>query len=44
MEADLLARKLQNNNHSPFWKDVKVMNNHKTPLPSYMAMLVTKTK
>ncbi len=34
MRADSLARKLQDNNLTDFWKEVKVMNNNKTPLPS----------
>ena len=34
MRADSLARKLQNNNLTDFWKEVKVLNNKKTPLPS----------
>lgn len=34
MRADSLARKLQNNNLTNFWKEVRVMNNSKTPLPS----------
>ena len=34
MRADSLARNLQNNNPTDFWKEVKVMNNNKTPLPS----------
>ena len=36
MRADSLARNLQNNNPTDFWKEVKVMNNNKTPLPSYI--------
>lgn len=34
MRADSLARKLQVNNLTDFWKEVKVMNNSKTPLPA----------
>ena len=34
MRADSLARKLQNNNHYDFWKEVRVMNNCKTSLTS----------
>ena len=33
IRADLLARRLQNNNHVDFWKAIKVMNNHKNALP-----------
>lgn len=34
MRGDSLARELQNNNHYDFWKEVRVMNNCKTSLPS----------
>ena len=34
MRADSLARKLQNNNVNDFWKEIKSVNNCKTPLPS----------
>ena len=34
MRADSLARKLRNNSCYDFWKDVKVINSCKTPLPS----------
>ena len=34
MRADSLARKLQNNSHNESWKEVRMMNNCKTSLPS----------
>ena len=34
MRADSLARKLQKNNVNDFWKEIKSINNCKTPLPS----------
>ena len=34
MRADSLARKMQNNNLTDFWKGVKIINNNRTPLPS----------
>ena len=34
MRADSLARNMQNNNLTDFWKEVKIINNNRTPLPS----------
>ena len=34
MRSDSLARKLQNNSPNDFWKEVRIMNNCKTSLPS----------
>lgn len=34
MRANSMAKKLQNNNVNDFWKEVKVINNSKMPLPS----------
>uniref|UniRef100_A0A671UZC4 Reverse transcriptase domain-containing protein n=1 Tax=Sparus aurata TaxID=8175 RepID=A0A671UZC4_SPAAU len=34
MRADSLAHKLQNNSHNDFWKEVRMLNNCKTSLPS----------
>ncbi|KAM4570246.1 uncharacterized protein PAE49_009455 [Odontesthes bonariensis] len=34
MRADALANRLQNNDYSDFWKEVKALNNCKTSLPS----------
>ena len=34
LRAKSLASKLENNNTTDFWKEVNVLNNHKTPLPS----------
>lgn len=33
MRADALARKMQNNNLTDFWKEVTIINNSRTPLP-----------
>lgn len=34
MRADSPTRKLQKNNYNDFWKEVRVLNSSKTPLPS----------
>lgn len=34
MRKDSLARKLANHSPAEFWKEIKAMNNNKTPLPS----------
>ena len=34
MRADSLAMKLANNNDQEFWKEVKMLNNSRTPLPN----------
>ena len=34
MRADSLAQNLQNNSHNDFWKEVRMMNNCKTSIPS----------
>lgn len=34
MRADSLAKKLQNNNHYEFWKEIRVMNNCKSSSPT----------
>ncbi len=37
MRANAMAKKLQQNNANDFWKEVKVINNSKMPLPSSIA-------
>ena len=37
MRANSMAKKLQQNNANDFWKEVKVINNSKVPLPSSIA-------
>ena len=37
MRANSMAKKLQQNNAYDFWKEVKVINNSKVPLPSSIA-------
>ena len=37
MRANCMAKKLQQNNANDFWKEVKVINNNKVPLPSSIA-------